>query len=58
MEMMETGMLHVNCFSASKKLLLDIVVQSMRRSLSRMLETAVTSTNCLHEIVVANESTQ
>ena len=41
---METGMLHVNCFSASKKLLLDIVVQNIHRSLSRMLETAVSST--------------
>ena len=56
--MMETGMLHVNCFIASKNLLLDIVVQSMHRSLSRILETAVTSTNCLHEIVVAHKSTQ
>ena len=56
--MMETGMLHVNCFIASKNLLLDIVVQNKHRSLSRMLETVVTSTNYLHEIVVANKPTQ
>ena len=55
---METGMLHVNCFIASKNLLLDSVLQNMHRSLSRMLETAVTSINYLHEIVVANKPTQ
>ena len=54
MEIMETGMLHVNCVIASKNLLLDIVLQNIHRSLSRMLETAVTSPDYLHEIVVAN----